>query len=312
MRDAMKADKARSTVGRISPNGLLEIQPSARQTGSRAATHRPCPTCTGTGTIPSPEFVQPEAPAEHRGASGGRPSQGRPRRAPPGARGRPPERAPVRRLPLSSASSTSRSRSTRPPASTGRRRGWKWIVREVAPASPRPAAVSAADLATGGRRPGRNRRREEAQATPRRPAASENRGMRPLLPRRRPKQVTRHDSSHPTRPRSGRQETQTRSPSARPRRRSDAAAGAGIGNRGDEAAPPETSAETGDEARLEPPVETRSGRQETQTRSPFGTAGKKKRRRGGRRHRKSGAEGPPAGDAGGELQASSELVSAPL
>jgi len=57
MRDAMKADKARSTVGRISPNGLLEINRQRLKQALALRTHRPCPTCTGTGTIPSPEFV---------------------------------------------------------------------------------------------------------------------------------------------------------------------------------------------------------------------------------------------------------------
>ncbi len=57
MRDAMKADKARSTVGRISPNGLLEINRQRVKQALALRTHRPCPTCAGTGTIPSPEFL---------------------------------------------------------------------------------------------------------------------------------------------------------------------------------------------------------------------------------------------------------------
>jgi ribonuclease E len=57
VREAMKADKARATVGRISPNGLLEINRQRIKQALRLRTHRPCPTCGGTGTIPSPEFV---------------------------------------------------------------------------------------------------------------------------------------------------------------------------------------------------------------------------------------------------------------
>jgi ribonuclease E len=57
LREAMKADKARATVGRISPNGLLEINRQRIKQALQLRTHRPCPTCGGTGIIPSPEFV---------------------------------------------------------------------------------------------------------------------------------------------------------------------------------------------------------------------------------------------------------------
>ena len=57
MRDAMKDDKARSTVGRISPNGLLEINRQKIQQALSVRTHRSCPTCAGTGRIASPEMV---------------------------------------------------------------------------------------------------------------------------------------------------------------------------------------------------------------------------------------------------------------
>jgi ribonuclease E len=57
MKDAMKSDKARSTVGRISPNGLLEINRQRLQQALHLRTHRPCPTCEGTGRIASTEVV---------------------------------------------------------------------------------------------------------------------------------------------------------------------------------------------------------------------------------------------------------------
>jgi ribonuclease E len=57
LREAMKADKARATVGRISSNGLLEINRQRIKQALQLRTHRPCPTCGGTGNIPSPEFV---------------------------------------------------------------------------------------------------------------------------------------------------------------------------------------------------------------------------------------------------------------
>lgn len=57
VKDAMKIDKARSTVGRISPNGLLEINRQRIQQALQLRTHRPCPTCSGLGRLPSQEMV---------------------------------------------------------------------------------------------------------------------------------------------------------------------------------------------------------------------------------------------------------------
>ncbi len=57
LRDAMKADRARFTVGRISPNGLLEINRQRLQQALDIRTQRACPTCGGTGRIASPEIV---------------------------------------------------------------------------------------------------------------------------------------------------------------------------------------------------------------------------------------------------------------
>jgi len=57
MRDAMKDDKARTSASRLSPNGLLEINRQRLKKALQLRTYRPCPTCTGTGTIASPELV---------------------------------------------------------------------------------------------------------------------------------------------------------------------------------------------------------------------------------------------------------------
>jgi len=57
LRDAMKIDKARFTVGKISSNGLLEINRQRIKKALQLRSHRPCPTCGGTGTIASPEMV---------------------------------------------------------------------------------------------------------------------------------------------------------------------------------------------------------------------------------------------------------------
>ena len=57
VKDGLKADKARSSVGRISSNGLLEINRQKIQRSLSARTHRPCPTCSGTGRVPSMEAI---------------------------------------------------------------------------------------------------------------------------------------------------------------------------------------------------------------------------------------------------------------
>jgi ribonuclease E len=57
LKDALKVDKARTTVGRISPNGLLEINRQRIQQAIQLRTHRPCPTCAGVGRLASEEMV---------------------------------------------------------------------------------------------------------------------------------------------------------------------------------------------------------------------------------------------------------------
>ncbi|MFV2072078.1 MAG: ribonuclease E/G, partial [Thermoanaerobaculales bacterium] len=57
MREAMKEDKARHSVSRLSENGLLEINRQRLKKALQLRTHRPCPTCIGAGTIASPELI---------------------------------------------------------------------------------------------------------------------------------------------------------------------------------------------------------------------------------------------------------------
>lgn len=57
LRDAMKSDKARHTVSKISANGLLEINRQRIKKALQLRSHRPCPTCSGSGTIASSESV---------------------------------------------------------------------------------------------------------------------------------------------------------------------------------------------------------------------------------------------------------------
>jgi len=57
MRDSMKDDRARTNAGKLSENGLLEINRQRLKKALQLRTHRPCPTCSGAGTIASSEFV---------------------------------------------------------------------------------------------------------------------------------------------------------------------------------------------------------------------------------------------------------------
>ncbi len=57
LREALKEDRARTSIGRISSNGLLEINRQRIKQALQLRTHRPCPTCGGGGTIASPELV---------------------------------------------------------------------------------------------------------------------------------------------------------------------------------------------------------------------------------------------------------------
>ena len=57
LKDALKVDKARTTVGRISANGLLEINRQRLHQALALRTHRACPTCDGTGRVSSPEML---------------------------------------------------------------------------------------------------------------------------------------------------------------------------------------------------------------------------------------------------------------
>jgi ribonuclease E len=56
-REAMKDDRARFTVSRISANGLLEVNRQRLKKELKLRTHRPCPTCGGTGSLANPELV---------------------------------------------------------------------------------------------------------------------------------------------------------------------------------------------------------------------------------------------------------------
>ncbi len=57
VKDSLKTDKARSSVTRLSPNGLLEINRQRIKQPLALRTHRACPTCKGTGMLASPEHV---------------------------------------------------------------------------------------------------------------------------------------------------------------------------------------------------------------------------------------------------------------
>lgn len=57
LREALKPDRARCWVGKISPNGLLEINRQRIKQSLGVRTRRACPTCGGVGSIASAEAV---------------------------------------------------------------------------------------------------------------------------------------------------------------------------------------------------------------------------------------------------------------
>jgi ribonuclease E len=57
LKEALKEDRARAYVGRISPNGLLEVNRQRIQQELRLRSQEPCPTCDGTGRITSIDIL---------------------------------------------------------------------------------------------------------------------------------------------------------------------------------------------------------------------------------------------------------------
>ena len=55
LRDAMRDDKARVKIGRISENGTLEITRQRLRQAHRLVSHTPCPHCAGTGVVRDPK-----------------------------------------------------------------------------------------------------------------------------------------------------------------------------------------------------------------------------------------------------------------
>jgi ribonuclease E len=55
IRDAMRADKAKVKIGRITENGTLEITRQRLRQAHRLVSHTQCPTCLGTGLVRDPE-----------------------------------------------------------------------------------------------------------------------------------------------------------------------------------------------------------------------------------------------------------------
>ncbi len=188
MREAMKADKARSTVGRISANGLLEINRQRVKKALALRTHRPCPTCIGTGIIPSPEFVGLSLlrRIEARAADGRLKAVRvglHPELADALQNGRRQELAALERefeirVEINATTSFHRSEER-----------LEWVERETAPAPPSRAAVSATDLVGGGDLPEeaggekrRKRRRGGRRQGKERPATGADAGTEAATP----------------------------------------------------------------------------------------------------------------------------------
>ncbi|HET6496739.1 MAG TPA: Rne/Rng family ribonuclease, partial [Thermoleophilia bacterium] len=57
LQEAMKPDRARHQVGRVSENGLVEINRQRIRSALQLRTHQLCPTCEGIGRLASPEVL---------------------------------------------------------------------------------------------------------------------------------------------------------------------------------------------------------------------------------------------------------------
>ena len=93
MKDAMKPDKARFTVSRISANGLLEINRQRIHQALQMRTHGDCTNCGGTGRVASPDLDRAPPAAQHRVPRRRRLHAGSAHRDATGTRGFPPEPA---------------------------------------------------------------------------------------------------------------------------------------------------------------------------------------------------------------------------
>jgi len=148
-----------------------------------------------------------------------------------------------------------RSRSTRPPASTGRRRGgggsWRGSLRRAHARLP-----SAADLASHPAGTARTKSEAREAQAPRGGRRIGNGGMRPLLPRRRSKQVTRLTNRPPDETPRSRRSERTRRRRHGPRKKEEATPRGALERKPgtlETQLLPRRRPETGDEARLEPP-----------------------------------------------------------
>ena len=73
MKDALRNDRARIQVGRISSFGLMEMSRQRLRTGVLEATTRQCPHCDGTGLVRTASSRRPVGAAPDRGRGGARP-----------------------------------------------------------------------------------------------------------------------------------------------------------------------------------------------------------------------------------------------
>ena len=67
MKEALKNDRARIQVGRISSFGLMEMSRQRLRTGVLEASTRPCPHCEGTGLMRTASSAGLSRAPHHRG-----------------------------------------------------------------------------------------------------------------------------------------------------------------------------------------------------------------------------------------------------
>ena len=85
LKQSLKKDKARVTVGTLSKFGLLELSRQRLRPTAEVSAYTPCPACQGRGRIKTGGYPEPEPPPANLHPGGPRPDPGGPGRGAPGS-----------------------------------------------------------------------------------------------------------------------------------------------------------------------------------------------------------------------------------
>ena len=172
MKEALKNDRARIQVGRISSFGLMEMSRQRLRTGVLEASTKPCPHCEGTGLMRTAASAGLSRAAHHRGRGGARPRRPDPAPRRPRSRGLRAQQEARRARRHRAALRRHRSRSLIDESFEGAR----MTRRKLGPAPRRQRRAPKPPADRGGRRGGRGRHRSRTRTRTR--TRNETRGAR--------------------------------------------------------------------------------------------------------------------------------------